>query len=264
MDLFVDELRQARQAADLTQAQLADKIGYSQSLVASVETGKRAPSKEFAIQCDLALGTGGLLARLLEHVLRQQTTPIWFQPWLDVERQATALRTYGPLLVPGLLQTEDYARALLRDETRVSTRMERQEILDALSDFIVVIDEYVLMRPIGSADVMSTQITRLLEDSRATVHVVPAATGFYSGLDGAFTVAVVDGTECAVVDNRLRGQVVELPEDLAVIRSAWEAVRSEALPRSQSAVLLKEACNRWNSSGASPLAPMGVGETALK
>jgi transcriptional regulator with XRE-family HTH domain len=259
MEIFVNELRRARQAADLTQVQLAEKIGYSQSLVASVETGKRPPSREFAVQCDTALDTGGLLARLLDHVLRQQTTPQWFRPWLDVERQASALRTYGPLLVPGLLQTEEYARALLRDETRVTTRMERQEILDDLSDFIVVIDEYVLMRPVGSPDVMSRQTARLLDDDRATVHVVPASTGFYSGLDGAFTVAVVDGTEVAVIDNRLRGQLIELPQDLAVIRSAWEAVRSEALPRKQSAVMLEEACTRWKaSSGGSPAAPMGV------
>lgn len=245
MDIFTAELRRARQSAGLTQEQLAEKIGYSQAMIASVETERRTPSKDFARKCDEVLQTDGLLSRLLAYELRQASTPRWFEPWLHYERQATSLRSYGPLLVPGLLQTEDYARALLRDEARVTTRMERQGVLGNLEQFVVVIDEYVLTRPIGSPAVMSAQITRLVQDERAVVHVVPASAGYYTGLDGAFTIAVVDGCEAAVLDNRLHGQVVELPDDLAVIRRAWEAVRSEALPRLQSKEILEEVLEQW-------------------
>lgn len=245
MRIFIDELRRARVAAGLSQEQLADEINYSQSLVSKVESGERTPSRDFAARVDEALKTDGLLGRLLDHELRQETTPTWFRPWLEIERQATSLRTYGPLLIPGLLQTEDYARALLQDEIRVATRMERQTVLDDLDDFVVVVDQYALTRPIGGAAIMAEQITRLIDDRRATVHVVPTSVGYYTGLDGAFTIAVIDGSEVAVLDNRLRGQVIELPEDLAVIRRAWEAVRSDGLPRGQSADLLKEARDRW-------------------
>lgn len=252
-EIFVDELRRARQAAGISQEQLAEMIQYSPSQVAMVETGKRSPSRDFAARCDKALGTGGLLVRLQERLLKLESTPQWFRPWLEIEPQATSLRTYGPLLVPGLLQTERYASALLRDEARVATRMERQRILDGLESFVVVIDEAAVTRPVGGPEVMAEQLDRLLTDERAVVHVVPAGTGYYTGLDGAFTLAVLDGSEVAVLDNRLRGQVVELPEDLSVIRTAWEAVRSEALPRGQSRRLLEEVCERWKASaGASP------------
>jgi len=247
VNAFIEELRIAREGAGLTQEQLAEATQYSQGQISKIENGERVPNLKFAKAADDALKTGGLLHRTLRRELRQETTPAWFVPWLERERQATSLRTYQPLLIPGLLQIEEYAMALLQDETRVATRLDRQETLDQLDTFVVVIDEAALTRPIGGADVMVTQLQRLLEDTRASVHVVPAATGYYTGLDGAFTIAVIDGTEVAVLDNRLRGQFIELPEDMAVIRRAWEAVRSEALPRGQSRDLIEEACDRWKT-----------------
>jgi len=110
--LFSGELRQARSQAGLTQDQLAEKLSYSTSLVAHVETGSRAPSLDFAARADEALGTGGLLTRLQPFV-RAEAYPAWFRDWVEIEREATSLRWFEPLLIPGLLQTEDYARAVL-------------------------------------------------------------------------------------------------------------------------------------------------------
>ena len=105
--LFSEELRRARAAAGLTQDQLAERVGYSPSLVAHVETGSRAPSLDFARRGDEALGTGGLLARLQPFV-RSEAYPAWFRDWVEIEREAVSLRWFEPLLIPGLLQTEEY------------------------------------------------------------------------------------------------------------------------------------------------------------
>src|ERR1700735_2736457 len=110
--LFSEEVRRPRSAAGLTQDQLAERVGYSPSLVPHVEPGSRAPSLDFARRGDEALSTGGLLARLQPFV-RSEAYPAWFRDWVEVEREAVSLRWFEPLLIPGLLQTEEYARAVL-------------------------------------------------------------------------------------------------------------------------------------------------------
>ncbi|HEY8046361.1 MAG TPA: helix-turn-helix transcriptional regulator [Streptosporangiaceae bacterium] len=89
--LFSEELRRARGAAGLTQDQLAERVGYSPSLVAHVETGSRAPSLDFARRGDEALGTDGLLARLQPFV-RSEAYPAWFRDWVEIERLIKAAR----------------------------------------------------------------------------------------------------------------------------------------------------------------------------
>jgi transcriptional regulator with XRE-family HTH domain len=152
--LFSEELRRPRSAAGLTQDQLAERVGYSPSLVAHVETGSRAPSLDFARRGDEALGTGGILARLQPFV-RSEAYPAWFRDWVEIEREAVSLRWFEPLLIPGLLQTEEYARAVLaaahpaspEDEVErlVSARMDRQAILDQAEPPLlwVILDEGV-------------------------------------------------------------------------------------------------------------------------
>lgn len=110
---FGAELRRLRADADLSQEQLAEQINYSPALVGVVETARRMPSRDFASRCDAALQTDGALARLWPLVTRD-VLPTWFRPWVqDVESEATTLRSWEPLIIPGLLQTPDYARALL-------------------------------------------------------------------------------------------------------------------------------------------------------
>jgi len=125
--LFGAELRHYRTAAGLSQEQLGDRIGYSAALVGAVETARRMPTEDFTARCDVVeeLGTGGALLRLRE--------------WPSIEREALSLRTWELVLVPGLLQTPDYARAILRGalsdapdediEQQVDARMGRQQIL---------------------------------------------------------------------------------------------------------------------------------------
>ena len=142
--LFGAELRHYRTAAGLSQEQLGDRIGYSAALVGAVETARRMPTEDFTARCDVVeeLGTGGALLRLRAHLrdqLHRQVWPPWFREWPSIEREALSLRSWELALIPGLLQTAGYARAILRgvlpdatdeeNEQQVSARLERQQIL---------------------------------------------------------------------------------------------------------------------------------------
>jgi transcriptional regulator with XRE-family HTH domain len=109
LDFFGAELRRARTSARLSQEQLGQRLGYSGAQVGKVETGERSPSQDFAEGCDRALDTGGLFLRIHQLARRWDGPhPQWFRDWLRVEQEATALRWWEPMLVPGLLQTADY------------------------------------------------------------------------------------------------------------------------------------------------------------
>ncbi|WP_051864562.1 helix-turn-helix domain-containing protein [Streptosporangium roseum] len=160
------ELRHYRKGAGLTQGQLSQKVHFSESLISGVETGQLPASPEFAETCDEVLNTGGALHRLLDW-RKGQVFPSWFGPWREKEREAVALRTYQPLVFPGLLQTEAYARVLLHgNEAAVEARLDRQAILTRQDprppSFRCVIDEAMLYRPIGGPEVMGEQLERLV------------------------------------------------------------------------------------------------------
>ena len=258
--LFSEELRRARSAAGLTQDQLGERIGYSPSLVAHVETGSRAPSLDFARRGDEVLSTGWLLARLQPFV-RSEAYPAWFRDWVEIEREAVSLRWFEPLLIPGLLQTEEYARAVLaaahpaspEDEVErlVSARMDRQAILDHAAPPLlwVILDEGVLTRPVGGPAVMRDQIERLVKAARRpriVLQVVPAGVGAHAGLAGQFAIASFDGPPDVVyLDNALAGQVVERPGDVARVALLYDILKAEALSPRASADLARKAIEQW-------------------
>ncbi len=247
------ELRRAREAAGMSQTQLAETINYAPSFVSMVETASRLPKKDFTEACDRTLNTGGILTRLLTELIARDGAPEWFWPWLDVEREAISLRSFHPLVVYGLLQIADYSRALIRSwelgsdeqtEQAVNARLERQQIL-AKSEppmLVAVMDEVVLRRPVGGAEVMRKQLDHLTEMSRQPniiIQVVPLSAGEYSGLAGPFVLAETAGSgDVAYMENALSGQTVEQPEQVAQIAKRWEALRAEALPHKQSGAAL--------------------------
>src|SRR6202161_1856319 len=115
--VFGAELRYYRTRAGLSQKDLALRANVSHDVISKIETGERPPAEDFPPRLDAIseLDTQGALTRLwrdLKKSLKQRAYG-WFQEWADPEPEATALRWYEPLVVPGLLQTEDYARAIL-------------------------------------------------------------------------------------------------------------------------------------------------------
>lgn len=138
-EYFVVQLRRFRHDRGLSQAQLAERINFSPGLISMVETLQRAPTADFTAACDAALDTGGALTNLLPMIARE-AYPKWFQSFVALEGEAKTIEGFEVQLVPGLLQTEEYARAVFqpdwppRDPTeldeRLKARLERQAILD--------------------------------------------------------------------------------------------------------------------------------------
>jgi len=157
-EYVVDELRFARTSRDLSQEDFGKLINYSASHVSSVETGQRPPTPPYVAAIDEAFKTGGMYTRMLEKLARLEIAPPWLREWIEFEREADTLRWYELAYVPGLLQTERYARATLaggrftNDEIAqaVASRLDRQAILDRDDppQLIVVLDVAVLKRPV--------------------------------------------------------------------------------------------------------------------
>ncbi len=253
-ELFRDELRRARGQVGLTQEDLAERISYSAALVTAVETGRRAPTLDFAARCDDALATEGLLSRVQVKVARE-SAPVWFRDWAAVERDAVLLRSWEPLVMPGLLQTCDYACEIMRSrpgiseddaKQRVAERMERQSIFDRECPpmLFAVVDEGVLRREVGGPELMRTQLAWLLELAarpKVSVQVVPATAGAHAGLCGPFMIASFeDAPEVSSVDTALASQLVERHEDVFALTLLFDILRGAALPCRASMELIRE------------------------
>jgi transcriptional regulator with XRE-family HTH domain len=260
-EFLLDELRHVRLSAKLNQDDFGKLINFSGSHVSAVELGNRPPKEDYLGAIDRRFNTGGLFVRLLKKVIKSDSQPPWLRKVINVEQQATFLRWFELAWVPGLLQTESYARAIFAAdgrltaeevETRVAARTKRQERLsgDAPPQLVAVLDEAALHRAVGGSAVMREQLfhlVRLNEEHRRTrIHVVPSSVGAYPGLAGPFIIATLSGREEVVfLDNRLQGQMVERPDDVAEVRNHWEDTLAEALTLVQSTELLSKVAKTW-------------------
>jgi transcriptional regulator with XRE-family HTH domain len=257
------ELRRARVAAGFSsQDALAAKLGFDRTVVAKAETGERPPTDDvLAAWCQACRLDDDLFGRLAVLARRADgPVPTWFEDWLRAEGEAHTLRIWQPIIIPGLLQTAEYARALFlaagADDTKademVAVRLERQSVLDRadMLHVVSVLDEGVLHRLIGSPVVMSDQLSHLgsmAERPNIQVQVVPAARGANAGLSGGFALASCDGTP-----DVLRMEAVEdvTEERRSLVRHAtlvFDLVRGDALPREESRALILEAAEQWKT-----------------
>lgn len=174
------QVKVLRERAGLKQRELGDRLGYGEDLVSSIERGRRTPQREFLEAVDELLGAGGLLKAAIEDVERARVKarvrhPAWFRDYARLEASAVEISFFSMVTVPGLLQTEDYARStftvrqpLWAEETieqRVAARLARQEILTHWPPPMVtaVIDEAVLRREISGRKVQHGQLRHLLK-----------------------------------------------------------------------------------------------------
>ncbi len=264
--VFGAQLKRLRERAGLTQEQLADQISYSYSTVAAIETGRRAPAHDAPALLDAALKAGDQLTRLAEDLgegLRRDATlhPEWFREWPEREREATRIRGYEPIFVPGLLQTESYARALLTGrkggraidaEGIVASRLERQTIFDRDDppELWVVVDEAVLLRLVGGPDVMREQCERLAEMAQrpnVMVQLIPRSVTVHEGLNaGGFAIADLQGGgQAGYQETALHGQTLHDHDHVAALLDAWDRLRALAQSVPDSAALVEEAGTTW-------------------
>ena len=243
---FGAELRRLRTTAGLSQEELGQRISYSGSLVGMVETARRAPARDFAERCDEVLATGGALARLWP-LVSQEALPRWFRPFAELERTATSIRSWEPLVIPGLLQTEEYARALITAwqpgdareavQQQVTARVERQQLLEREDPPLLwtIISELALRNPVGGAGVLRDQLTRLLdreaEHPKIIVQVVPLDAGAHPGLEGPLVLVARPGEpDVAYLEVQGRGHLVESNDEVAHYGLLYDLLRAVALP----------------------------------
>jgi transcriptional regulator with XRE-family HTH domain len=207
---FASEVKRLRANAGMTQEQLADATGYSPSTIAAIETCRLIPAAKFAELANKAFGTDGYLTGLQELVERTAVLP-WFRDRMEVERKAIEIREYESYQIPGLLQTEDYARAVISSarpmlpedavERAVALRMTRQQILDRDDNLPVdqehyprlwaVMDEPPLHRVVGGAEIMQAQREHLAEMAQrpnVTIQIIPNSEGVTCAYGRAFTI----------------------------------------------------------------------------
>jgi len=250
-DLIRVQLRKQRVLNGMNQEEFGRRTNYSASTVSAVETGTRALDLPYAERVDRVLDTGGLFVSLLE-MSQTNGQPSWFKPWLEAERAATQLRYFNPTLIPGLLQTANYARAVLRfDDTKpenevesqVASRLDRQGILtrERPPQVVAVIDESALRRTDAIMGEQLAHLKRMAELPHVHIHLIPAHEGLHVGLSGPLALArSADGNWVGHMDNQLAGSVVDVEDGVATLLARWESVRGVALPHSLSVALLKE------------------------
>jgi hypothetical protein len=234
---------------------LARKLNVSRPVVTKAENPAH-PVPSDAILAAWAGATGAGLDVLIDLAQRARSGPPgWFAKWADIEARASLIRWFEPLLVPGLIQTESYARAVLAwkpdsgsAEANLKTRLARQSVLDR-AELRVVILGSVLNREVGDASVMCEQVEQLLMvGSRPSVmiQILPDTPAVAGALGGAFAIATEETADVAAyTDSIVKGGVYTDPDLIARAARVFDGLRADALPWTQTQDLLRKAGERW-------------------
>jgi hypothetical protein len=229
-------------------------------VVSAIETGAKPVTLEYLRLIDKALETGGYFETLWMELVKDDAAPVWFREWIEIEREAASLRWFEPAWVPGLLQTEAYARATLAGELLtpeeidqlVASRMGRQAVLtqERRPLLVAVFDEAVIQRlACDTHTLMAKQLDHLVscaEMPNVQVHVVPSGTGMYPGFGGPFIIAETrEGARVVHADCQLAAKITSKPDEVAMLANRWERIRGYALPGDQSLDLIKKAATSW-------------------
>lgn len=270
------ELRRLRKAAGLTTGEVGARLGLSQAKVSRVETGVSGLQIE-----DVAamLGLYHVPAKRREEILelvRRAAEPGWvhvhrhslpeqWQILIEWEDTATTLLHYQPTMIPGIVQTSDYARAIIKGtadrdlpqsevDTKVAARLGRQGILSRpLPPHLhVLLYEPALQAAIGGPSVLAAQMRHLWEMTRrlnVTIQVVPFAAGPHPGLEGPFVLMEFPTDPPLVhLENRVMSIFLEEEPHIASYRLAWQRILAKALSPERSAKLITDMARKLDGS----------------
>jgi transcriptional regulator with XRE-family HTH domain len=248
-------LRGHRESSGLSRRQLAEALGCSPQWIEKIETGQKPPSEATAEDFDTYFKTpGGLFHAMWTEIKRagkHLVLPPGFPGFVEREAVATEMQIFETMMVTGLFQTRDYAFEVLKSGRRleeieqlVATRLERQQILDRdhPPEIAAVFDENVIRRPIGGQTTMGDQIQQLIDLAgrpNIQLQIVPATTGAYAGLPGAFTLlGFDDGSRAYYVEGHSGGQFVDRPDKVREHALRFSLIRGAAMSADESLKLL--------------------------
>jgi transcriptional regulator with XRE-family HTH domain len=242
-------LRSLRADAGLTTGEVAERLGVSRSKVSRLENGRRGASKaDIARLCELYQVDDGYRLRLTELAAEGKERAWWqrldltYGDYVGLEAEAESISDYGLALVPGLLQTPDYARALVGAGNpalpsrivgeRVQARVTRQRLLRsaAAPEFVAVLDESVLHRVVGSPGVMLAQMRKLLEISQlpnVTIRVVPFEAGVVHSPVNKFIIlrfALADIPDIVFVEDLAVDRYLEERDEVEAYRATFQGL----------------------------------------
>ncbi|GGZ95369.1 helix-turn-helix domain-containing protein [Streptomyces echinoruber] len=249
------QLRLRREAAGLRAAEFGKVLGYGEDLVYKIEGGKRIPRPEYLDKADEVLGAGGLLAAMKEDV-KKVRYPKKVRDLAKLEAKAVELQLYDPLNIHGLLQTPEYARALLRMrrpayteeevERFVTARMARKAVFerDPAPEISFVLEEWTLRRPLGGKDVLRHQLEHLLEAGRlrsVELQVMPMDREEHAGVDGGIEVLKFeDGSAVGRSPALANGRPVSEPRQLRILELRYGIIRAQALTPRESTAFIEQ------------------------
>ncbi|MFJ7266419.1 Scr1 family TA system antitoxin-like transcriptional regulator [Streptomyces sp. NPDC099050] len=245
-----------REHAGLSRAEFALLVRFSKHTVESVELGRRMPDEEFVERAEAALGNTGALRNAARHLTRGEPgLAAWFRRWARLERVAVSLSTYECRLVPGLLQSEGYARAAFASrlpplsdgqmEAQVAARMQRQTLIRKRPNtmFSFIIDEHVVRRRLGGAEVTRDQLDHMLTFAllrNVEIQIMPTNSEAHAGLDGPLALLErPDGRRLAYSEGQESGRLIADPKLAAVLHRRYATLRSQALNPLNSVGLLE-------------------------
>ncbi|MFF9062044.1 helix-turn-helix domain-containing protein [Streptomyces sp. NPDC014882] len=251
---FVQALREH---AGLSRTDLGARVQYSKHTVESVELGRRMPDEAFVERAEEALGNTGALRKAARHLTRGEAgLAAWFRRWARLEREAVSLCTYECRLVPGLLQSEGYARAVFEGtiplrtdeelEVQLAARMERQTMMRERPTvpFSFIVEEHVFRRRFGDAEAMRELVDHVLERSASrnvTLQVVPLTAGLHACLDGPVRILETPaGQRLGYSEGQKNGRLIADPKEVSALCQRYDTLRSQALSPEESRALLEQ------------------------
>jgi transcriptional regulator with XRE-family HTH domain len=258
--VFGGTLRALRERAGLSQKELAAQVYCSASLISGIETGTKRAKLDLIKHIDQAVDAGGALIAVWP-ITAEGTYPSWFAQVAGLEAEATKIHEWEMRYIPGLLQTPDYARTVMRYnrprpassgddddsiERDVATRAERQEILTRSDPprAWFIMEEPVLHRLIGSPSTMAKQLEHLetiAELTNVVVQILPLDAINHSGGEGPLKIIEFsDNPPIGYTEGRWSGRIIESSDEVALAMSHIDLIRASALPPHKSVELIAQ------------------------
>lgn len=252
---FGEVLKAFRKRAGLTQEEFAESVGYSVQTVAKIEQGRRFPQPDFVERAEEALDAFGALRGAARHLSRQPGLASWFRQWARFEAEAVTLWTYECRVIPGLLQTEAYARAVtvsvppVKDEgqvdQQVAARLERQGLFQRRPPitFSFIIEQALIERRTGGPEATRELIDHLLERAgqfNAELQVMPLLQPDHAGFDGPLQVLETSENRWyGYAEGQRGGLLITDRKEVSIMLQRYARLRSQALTPEDSKGLLK-------------------------
>ncbi|MFE9937960.1 helix-turn-helix domain-containing protein [Streptomyces hirsutus] len=252
---FGEVVKAFRKRAGLTQEQFAPRVQYSVPTVASIEQGRRFPPSDFVKRAEEVLDAFGALRGAARHLSRQPGLASWFRQWARLEEEAVSLYTYECRLVPGLLQTEAYARTLFVNrlpplgddqiDAQWAARAERQRLLRERPNtaFSFILEEHLFLRLTGGGEVtrgLVDHVLALVEQRNVEVQVMPLTQGAHAGLAGPMQLLeTAENRWFAYNEGQRGGLFVSESKEISVLQMRYARMRSQALSLNDSVGLLR-------------------------